>query len=77
MEDGSPFVIKMTNGSAGMPIGAPIVLGLYASLSARENELISSAERNERERHEHARGRSTQCTNNNDPITSTSEMLLR
>jgi hypothetical protein len=34
-------------------------------------ERISSAERNERERG------TTQCTNNSDPITSTSELLLR
>jgi hypothetical protein len=36
-------------------------------------ELVSSAERNKQT----ARGRSTQCTNNRDPITSTSELLLR
>jgi hypothetical protein len=36
-------------------------------------ELTSSAERNKQT----ARGRSAQCTNNSDPITSTSELLLR
>jgi hypothetical protein len=36
-------------------------------------ELISSAERNMQT----ARGRSTQCTSNCDPVTSTSELLLR
>jgi hypothetical protein len=40
-------------------------------------ELLSSAERNKREIHQSARGRSTQCTTNSDPITSTSELLLR
>jgi hypothetical protein len=37
------------------------------------NELTSSAEINKQT----ARGRSTQCTNNSDLITSTSELLLR
>jgi hypothetical protein len=46
------------------------------------HEPISSAERNntERERNDKrqtTRGRSTQSTNNSDPITSTSELLLR
>jgi hypothetical protein len=36
-------------------------------------ELISSAERNKQT----ARGRSTQCISNSDPVTSTSELLLR
>jgi hypothetical protein len=36
-------------------------------------ELISSAERSKQT----ARGRSTQCSNNSEPITSTSELLLR
>jgi hypothetical protein len=42
--------------------------------------LISSAERNKRERERNkqtASGKNTQCTNNSDPITSTSELLLR
>jgi hypothetical protein len=35
-------------------------------------------EKQERERNKKtARGRRTQCTNNSDPITSTSELLLR
>jgi hypothetical protein len=41
-------------------------------------ELNLSAERNKRERDKQtASGRSIQCTNNRDPITSTSELLMR
>jgi hypothetical protein len=57
-------------------LGAPITLGWCPLLAMRASlfyELISSAERNKQT----TRGRSTQCTNNSDPITSTSELLLR
>jgi hypothetical protein len=62
-------------------------IGRCPSLSAHESESmlherVSSAKRNkgerEREREKQtARGRSTQCTDNSDPTTSTSELLLR
>jgi hypothetical protein len=66
-------------------IGAPIVLGRCPSLSAHKNESVLRTypvcrERQKRERKrdkQTARGRSTQRTNNRDPITSTSESLLR
>jgi hypothetical protein len=63
-------------------IGAPIILCRWPSLSAHESEsmlrtYLVCREKQERERSKQtARGRSTQCTNNNDPITSTSELLL-
>jgi hypothetical protein len=66
--------------------GAPIILGRCPSVSAHENEsmlrtyLVCRKERErerERERGQTARGNSRQCTNNSDPINSTSELLLR
>jgi hypothetical protein len=57
-----------------------IIFGQCPSLSSLCYELISSAERErerERENKQSAHGRSTQCTNNSDPVTSTSELLLR
>jgi hypothetical protein len=59
-----------------------VALGVVASGVVVCYELISSAERNERERERErenkqtASGRSTKCTNNSDPITLTSELLL-
>jgi hypothetical protein len=63
-------------------IGAPIVLGRHPTLSAHESESVTNLSRLQRERERErnkqaARGRSTQYTNNSDPITSTSELLLR
>jgi hypothetical protein len=44
----------------------------------RESEECEGVRGGERERDmQTARGRSTQCTNSSDPITSTSELLLR
>jgi hypothetical protein len=69
--------------------GKPIILGRCPSLSGHESEsmlrtyLVCREEQEgererERERNKQtARGRSTQCTNNSDSITSTSELLLR
>jgi hypothetical protein len=56
--------------------GAPIILGRCPSLSAHKSEsmlrtYLVCREKQERER---ARERSTKCTNNSDPITSTSEL---
>jgi hypothetical protein len=64
-------------------IGAPIILGRVPHCQRMRMsmcyELISSAERGrEREREgskQTAFGRSTQCTNTSDPITTTSELL--
>jgi hypothetical protein len=64
-------------------IGAPIMLGRCPSLSAHESEsmlrtYLVCREKQERGREKQtARERSTQSTNNSDPITSTSELLLR
>jgi hypothetical protein len=70
-------------------IVAPIIFGQCPSLSAYESEstlrtYLICREKQERERERErerekqtARGRSTQCTNNSDHITSTSELLLR
>jgi hypothetical protein len=59
-------------------IRAPIILGRCPIVSLRmrvtlSKELISSAERNKQT----TCGRSTQCTNRSNPVTSTSELLLR
>jgi hypothetical protein len=62
--------------------GAQIMLGRCSSLSAHEGEsmlrtyLVCRERERERER-QTARGRSTQCTNISDPVTATSELLLR
>jgi hypothetical protein len=69
-------------------IGAPIIFGRCPSLSAHGSESMLrtylAAERNkrerdrEREREKQSNGKwETQCANNSDPITSTSELLLR
>jgi hypothetical protein len=61
-------------------IGAPIILGRCPSLSAHESESMLRTyfvcrEKQEREKNKQTAGRSTQCTNNSDPIGSTCELL--
>jgi hypothetical protein len=62
-------------------IRAPIIFGRCPCQRTRVSlyyELISSAERNERERNKQTtRGRNTQNINYSDSVTSTSELLLR
>jgi hypothetical protein len=55
-------------------IGAPIIPG-RCPLSAHESVYTTNLLRLQRHK-ETARGSSTQCSNNSDTITSTSEMLL-
>jgi hypothetical protein len=62
-----------------------IILGRCPSLSAHESEsmlriYLVCREKQERGREKNkqtARGKGTQCTNDSDPITSTTELLLR
>jgi hypothetical protein len=76
----------MSNTSAAIlvkGIGAPIIFGRCPSLSAHERESMLRTYLACREKLERERGRETskrhvrkaQCTNNSDPITSTSELL--
>jgi hypothetical protein len=64
-------------------MGTPIIFGRCPSLSALESESVLRTclvcrEKQEKEKiKQMAGGKSTQCTNNSDPITSTSELLLR
>jgi hypothetical protein len=58
-------------------MGVPIILGRCPSFSAHESESMPRTYLVCREKQATARGRSIQCTNNSDPITSTSELLLR
>jgi hypothetical protein len=57
-------------------IGAPIILGRCPTLSAQESESMLQWEREREWNMKTARG-STQCTNNSDPVTLTSALLLR
>jgi hypothetical protein len=67
-------------------IGAPIIFDRCPSLSAHESESILRPYRvcrekqereRDRERQTHGKWERTQCTDNSDHITSTSELLLR
>jgi hypothetical protein len=79
----------MLSRSKDCSIGEPIIIGRCASLSEHESQsmlrtYLVCREKQEREREkarernkQTARGISTQCTNNSNPITSTSELFLR
>jgi hypothetical protein len=57
-------------------VSAPTIFGRWPSLSAHYSEPMLRIYLLSREK-QTARGRSTQYTKNSDPISSTSELLLR
>jgi hypothetical protein len=81
------FIILIIHRPVVGIIGAPIILGRCPSLSAHENEsmlrtylVCREKQDTERERERNKQttyGRRTQYTNNSDPLTSSSELLLR